>query len=584
MSFVYPHILYFLFLLIIPIIIHLFNFRRYKKLYFSSLQFIKKVEKETNATRNLRHYLILACRMLAFTAIILAFAQPYIPTSTQNKSFERVVPIYIDNSLSMSAKGSNGDLLNQAKTAVQEIVDAYPRGQKFMLLTNKLEGKEYRIINKTELEDRLAFIDFSAISRSITSPLESTNAYLNSIDFDGQVHYYVLSDFQKRNLSATEDLLDTNATYSFLQMKPQMKQNLYIDSVWFDQPFQRVNQNNTLNIRVFNTGDTDLTNVALNLEIDDLKRQTLTDVKGKDYTIVSMNYTDKSVGSKAGFIELVDENLYFDNRFYFSYDVTSTVKILIVNNENSTPYPGLVYATDDFYQIEQNNVNQLKTNILNEANLIVLNELESISSGLQTQLKQLTDNGTHLLIIPSPSYDPKSYNNLLASMHLPLINQKRNKEIRIGKINSSSLFFKGMFDEKVEKITMPPLSKYFTSTVYTNANYRSLINYENGQPLFVEQGETESIYMLYSAIQDSFNNLGKSALFSSLLLRVGEKSQGNQPLSLTLGSGENYKIKTTEQDQNPLQLQNEALVFIPEMTKKQDILLSLLETQIKITR
>src|SRR5690554_6632426 len=121
MNFAYPNILYLLLLLIIPIIIHVFNFRRYKKLYFSSLQFIKKVEKETNATKNIRHYIILACRMLAFTALILAFAQPYIPTSEQSKSHESLIPIYLDNSFSMSAKGTNGDLLNQAKTTVQQI-------------------------------------------------------------------------------------------------------------------------------------------------------------------------------------------------------------------------------------------------------------------------------------------------------------------------------------------------------------------------------------------------------------------------------------------------------------------------------
>ncbi|WP_213977707.1 hypothetical protein, partial [Serratia marcescens] len=65
--------------------------------------------------------------MMAFTAIILAFAQPYIPSSTQSKSLENIVPIYLDNSFSMSSKGSNGDLLNQGKTAVQQIIDTYPK-------------------------------------------------------------------------------------------------------------------------------------------------------------------------------------------------------------------------------------------------------------------------------------------------------------------------------------------------------------------------------------------------------------------------------------------------------------------------
>src|SRR5690554_2658683 len=379
MNFVYPNILYFLFLLIIPIIIHLFNFRRYKKLYFSSLQFIKKVEKETNATKNLRHYIILACRMLAFTALIFAFAQPYIPTSEQSKSYESIVPIYLDNSFSMSAKGTNGDLFNQAKTTVLQIADALPKNQRFMLLTNTLDGSEHRIITKAELEDKIESIELSPISRSIVNPLESSNEYLNSIAYDGNLHYYLISDFQQSNLSATQTTIDTNANYTFLQLTPQIKRNLYIDSVWFEQPFQRVNHNNTINIRIQNTGNEQLTNVELLLNINDYKRQIITDLNANNSTVVQMNYTDKTTGIKEGFVEIADENLFFDNRFYFTYTVEESIRVLIINDEESMPYPGLVYATDEFYSVQETSVAQLKNNILNEADLIVLNGLKNRS-------------------------------------------------------------------------------------------------------------------------------------------------------------------------------------------------------------
>ena len=374
MNFVYPNILYLLLLLIIPIIIHLFNFRRYKKLYFSSLQFIKKIEKETNATKNLRHYIILACRMLAFAALIFAFAQPYIPNSEQSQSYENLIPIYLDNSFSMSAKGTNGDLLNQAKTTVRQIADAYPKGQRYLLVTNALDGTEHRIITRSELEDKLEYVSLSPISRTVTNPLESIKEYLNSIAYDGNLHYYVISDFQQRNLSQTKAVLDTTANYSFLQLAPQMNRNLYIDSIWFEQPFQRVNNNNTLNIRVQNTGKEKLTNVELNLNVAGTKRQTLTDLEADNYTVVSMNYTDKSTGVKEGVVELMDENLFFDNRFFFTYNVEESIQVLVINDEKSTPYPGLVYATDDFYTVEQTSVGQLKSNALNEANLICLME------------------------------------------------------------------------------------------------------------------------------------------------------------------------------------------------------------------
>jgi hypothetical protein len=567
MNFVYPNILYFLLLLIIPIIIHLFNFRRYKKLYFSSLQFIKKVEKETNATKNLRHYIILACRMLAFAALIFAFAQPYIPTSEQSKSYENLVPIYLDNSFSMSAKGSNGDLLNQAKTTVQQIVDAYPKGQRYLLVTNALDGTEHRIITKTELEDKLEYVDLSPISRSITNPLESVKEYLNSVTYEGNLHYYVISDFQNRNFNVTESAIDTNANYSFLQLAPQIKRNLYIDSIWFEQPFQRVNNNNTLNIRIQNTGEEKLTNVELNLNVGGAKRQTLTDLEANNSTIVAMNYTDKTTGIKEGVVEIMDENLFFDNRFFFTYNVEESINVLIINDEKSTSFPGLVYATDDFYKVSQTLVAQLKSSTLNEADLIVLNGLKNISSGIQTQLNQLAANGIHVLIIPSADFDIKSYNNLLSSFQLPLYRTAADQAIRIGKISSELSFFTGMFDGKVENIRMPPLKKYIPSSTYTNANYNLLIQYENGMPLLVEQAKGKNVYALYSPVNPDFNNFGKSALFSSLVLRIGEKSQGQLPLSLTIGSSDEYRMQISGQSESALILKQKEYEFIPEMSK-----------------
>lgn len=566
MKFAHPYILYFLLLLILPIIIHLFNFRRYKKIYFSSLQFIKKIEKETNATKTLRHYIILACRILAFTALIFAFAQPYFPNSSESNKFNSLVPIYLDNSYSMSAKGTNGDLLNQAKTTVLQIADAYPREQHFMLVTNGLEGTEFHTITRAELHDRLDVIQRSPIPRSITDPLESINEYISSSAFQGNLHYYVVSDFQTRNLSQVSSDIDTSANYTFLQVTPQVKNNLYIDSIWFDQPFQRVNVNNTLNIRIQNTGKEELTNVEVDLKIGDINRQALADLNANNSTIVSMNYTDKSTGLKDGIVEVMDANLSFDNRFYFTYKVEETVNVLVVNDKKSTPFPELVYKTDDYYTVSETSINQLKLNTLNEADLIVLNELQTISSGIQTQLQQLVSNGIHLLIIPAPDFNKMTYNNLLNSFQLPTYQNSTSQEIRIGKIYSKMPFFNGMFSKKVDKIRMPPLKNYIASSTSTNTNFETLIQYENGMPLLVKQGNNQAVFAFYTAIDPKFNNFGKSALFSSVLLRIGEISQDQIPLSLTLGSSDTYKMRRSNHKNEALFLKQGKVTFVPELT------------------
>ena len=116
MKFVYPEFLWAFGVLIIPIIIHLFNFRKYKVLYFSSLKFIQFVDQQTRSTQKLKHLLVLIARILAFSFLVIAFAQPFIPAAKDNsKGGKPVIAIYIDNSFSMSMKGKEGELISEAR-------------------------------------------------------------------------------------------------------------------------------------------------------------------------------------------------------------------------------------------------------------------------------------------------------------------------------------------------------------------------------------------------------------------------------------------------------------------------------------
>ena len=131
MHFKYPEILYFLFLLIVPILVHLFQFRRFKKEYFTNVQFLKELSVQTRKSSTLKKWLLLVTRLLLLTFIIIAFAQPYFPakdsTSASNEMY-----IILDNSFSMQAKGQKGELLRRA---VQELLEEIPENTRFSLLT-----------------------------------------------------------------------------------------------------------------------------------------------------------------------------------------------------------------------------------------------------------------------------------------------------------------------------------------------------------------------------------------------------------------------------------------------------------------
>ena len=106
MQFKYPEVLFFLFLLLIPLLIHLFQLQKFKKEAFTNVRFLKEIELETRKSSKLKKLLILLSRLLAFAALIIGFAQPFI---NKNENLDKRESIYyLDNSLSMQTKAATG--------------------------------------------------------------------------------------------------------------------------------------------------------------------------------------------------------------------------------------------------------------------------------------------------------------------------------------------------------------------------------------------------------------------------------------------------------------------------------------------
>ncbi|HIC31931.1 MAG TPA: hypothetical protein EYO76_08430, partial [Flavobacteriaceae bacterium] len=153
MQFKNPELLYALFLLLIPIIVHLFQLRKFQKEYFTNVAFLKKVQLQTRKSQQIKKWLTLLTRLLLLAAIIIAFAQPYF-AKTNSFNTEKETVIYLDNSFSMQAKGNNGELL---KRAVQDIITSIDENEKFSLITN---NDSYRNTTIKAIKNELLQLDY----------------------------------------------------------------------------------------------------------------------------------------------------------------------------------------------------------------------------------------------------------------------------------------------------------------------------------------------------------------------------------------------------------------------------------------
>ena len=227
MNLTYPAFLFALSAIAIPIIIHLFNFRKFKTVYFSNIRFLKEVKQETQAKSKLKHLLVLAARILAISFLVFAFAQPFIPVT--NKVIvvgDKVVSIFVDNSFSMDAINKNGTLLDDAKKHALEIVSAYKPTDRFQLLTNDFEGKHQRLVNKEELIELLDEIKISPASHSFSEIVTRQMDVLQKKESEIKISF-VISDFQKSSVNIDQIKNDTAISFNLIPLLAVQKENVF---------------------------------------------------------------------------------------------------------------------------------------------------------------------------------------------------------------------------------------------------------------------------------------------------------------------------------------------------------------------
>ena len=230
MNFLYPQFLWALLAIAIPIIIHLFNFKRFKKVYFSDLKLLKEVEMETSKKSNLKHLLILLARILAIAALVFAFAQPYFTKNNKGTAQgEKLVSIYLDNSFSMNNVAQEFTLLDKAKEQAENIAGLYKQSDKFQLITNDFESKHQRFVTRQEFVDLVQEVTTSAVTRKLSQVEQKQLDFLNKEGGQNKLGYYI-SDFQKTTTNLDELKQDSTLTTNFVHLTPELtgnEQNLW---------------------------------------------------------------------------------------------------------------------------------------------------------------------------------------------------------------------------------------------------------------------------------------------------------------------------------------------------------------------
>ena len=540
MSFLYPGFLFALLAMGIPVVIHLFRFRRFKTVYFPNVAFLEQLSDVSRRESRLKHLLVLLARMLAIAALVLAFAQPFIPGDDGlDGPGTAGIGVYIDNSFSMESLSVRGSLIDEARLRAVELASLYRPSDRFLLLTNDFEGRHQRFVSRDEFIRMVEAIDVSPISRHL-SEVMLRKEELFTLEHDLLERAYYISDFQKRtSLLSPDDTLRGPPAF-LIPLQSTRPDNVFIDSCWFDSPLHLAGQPINMNVSIRNESDQQLENQPLRLFINGTQRSVVVfDIAPGGHEIIQLGWSAGTGSFQQGHVEIVDYPVTFDDRMYFSYQVTSGIPVLILEGSGSSPFLHALFGHDELFTLQTMPSFLIDYGRFSEFNLVILDGFDQIASGLSQELNAYVRAGGSLLVFPGTDMELSSYNLFLQELGADSFTGLDTTGTSVASINELHPLFEDVFDHIPEQMDLPAVQRNYRMQPQIRSLGEDLLQLRNGLPLVVAYGVDEGkLYVSAVPLDDAFSNLQRHSLFVPMVVNMALQSGQVQRAYHVLGSGQ----------------------------------------------
>lgn len=568
MKFANPVFFWALFTLAIPIIIHLFHFRRFRTVYFTNVRFLKALQEETQSRSKLKHLLVLIARCLALSALVFAFAQPFIPADRKSTGSNRVISVYIDNSFSMDSRGESSSLIELAKKHAEDIASSYKATDRFNLITNEFEGKHQRLVTKDQFIELLEEINASPATRKLSEVINRQKDILQQSQ-TSQPIIYLISDFQKNTFDLKTLKPDTSISLNCIHIKPQLADNLSIDSAWFESPYRENGKSDIIQLRMRNFSPKRIENLPVKLTVDGAQRGLGSISVGPDSTLnSSISFTANGAGYHSGSLKITDYPIAFDDEFFFSYRIPEKINILAIHGNGESEYLNRLFQNKIAYEFQNTSDLQVDYAGFSNKHLIVLNGLKSVSSGLIQELKKFTQQGGSVLIFPSSQSDIASFKMLSTELKAGEYQAAQQIPQKVSKLNDAHRIYDDVFEKKPEGIDLPSVKSYLTFKPGRDSRQEEIMRLQNGDLFLADYDSWKGhTYLCAVPLDESAGNFQLHALFIPTVYKIALYSVPQTRLFYTIGQDEAIEIQGLQlKGDQPLKISagDDSFEIIPE--------------------
>lgn len=518
MSFYQPQFLWGLLALAIPILVHLFHFRRVRRVYFSNLQFLRQVKETKKQQLRLKHYLILASRLLAIFFLVMIFAQPYIPMDEEISQGEEVW-VYLDNSPSMGTLTPEGiAAFDQGVAAVNALLDIYPQGTSFRLMTNAFATNSQVVRSQGEVRESLTEV---AVGSRIRTLEEVTNRFAATrSDASIRKDVYYISDFQS-SVFAQESPVEVDSTWQ-LFMVPiglAVQNNVLVDSAYLETPYLQRNEANALRVALRNVGDANEEDLLVKLFVNDVQVGNASlnlSAQASGEVTFPINFPLRNLNRCR--ISIEEYPVVFDNDFYFTLRLAGRVRIVEIKPNSGTTVVQKVYGNPNLFDFTSFTTDNVDYSALENADMVVLTELNTWDAALQGAITRYQQGGGTLALIPGSEPNLETYQSVVNAQLTKTMDPVLQN---LDDADTDNPFFQRIFSETSERVSMPKAMPF----MQWNSRTIPLLKFRSGLPFLTRFEQGNATYLFASPFQKDYGAFAQHALFVPVMYRMAVLSK-----------------------------------------------------------
>ncbi|MDI6401783.1 BatA domain-containing protein [Balneolaceae bacterium ANBcel3] len=546
MSFLNPLLFIALAAAAIPVIIHLIQFHRPQKIFFSTLVFFQDLQKTTIRRLNLKRYVLLAMRILAISMLALVLARPFLQSELAGRmgghNQHAIIAIMVDNGPSLYQIDESGPYMEQSKRAALEIVRQASDESRFLINTTHGFDDAGRIMRKAEAKRVIEQIE--VVNRG-AYPAEALRFLYQRMEdepgLDGRIYW--ITDGRQTQLEKMTDRVSPEFfderpyPLTVVRVGEDSFQNMGISSIQTGQTLSGVGVSSTIEVNVKNYGDQAIHQAYLSLEIEEdrIGQYEFSLEPGEESGFLFDVIPEQSGTIKGRAI--LEGGLYtFDHVRYLALEVPEQRRILVVTDRGEdgsrmsylVPAVRAISETMAGMESVHIDVSDLRDEVLSEYHAMIMDGVRRIPEYIQPELIEFIQQGRSLLLLPSEQSSPDSYNYFLSQLQGGAFTGMRGSYGRFNEIATLETFQEGheltdglfLDEEENIRVDMPALYHYW---MYDQAEApgRTILRSNLNEPLLMEHRFGDGLVLVSAfGFSPGWSNISIKPIYSPILYRI----------------------------------------------------------------